>query len=135
MHFKKLNHILDMNKHLFLPQPLCIANTDLPISHSRGQQEWAISVLSLSRNCHLNYFEVSLGIYLINWIIIFPSSFAAFLSRHMLNKFSIIARNSKEMKFICYVTLRVIEGVLMSSAGTTAEFRDVTNSPSITCIG
>lgn len=68
MHFKKLNHILDMNKHLFLPQLLCmcIANIDLPISHSRGQREWAISVLSLSRNCQLNYFEVSLGIYLIS---------------------------------------------------------------------
>jgi len=44
----------------------------------------------------------------------------------MLNKFSIIARNSKEVKLICYVILRVIQGVLMSSAGTTAEFRDVT---------
>lgn len=44
----------------------------------------------------------------------------------MLNKFSIIARNPKEVKLICYVILKVVEGVLMSSAGKTAEFRDVT---------
>jgi len=44
----------------------------------------------------------------------------------MLKKFLITARNPKEVKFICYIILGVVEGVLMSSAGTTAEFRDVT---------
>ena len=81
---------------------------------------------SSNGNCQSSHFEVSLGIHLISGIIIFLSSSAACLSRHMLNKFSVIARNPKEVKFICYVILRVVEGVLMSSAGTTAEFRDVT---------
>ncbi|VCX38263.1 unnamed protein product [Gulo gulo] len=53
----------------------------------------------------------------------------------MLNKFSVIARNSEEVKPICYVILRAAEGVLMSSAGTTAELGMLHNSPSITFIG
>lgn len=65
----------------------------------------------------------------------FLSFSTACLSRHMLNKFSIIARNSKEVKPICYVILRAVEGVLMSSAGIIADMGMLHNSPGITFIG
>lgn len=136
---QSLNHIFNMrHERTFIsPSTSVHVHTHLFPSHISLWRSQAVvyNSPSSSGNCQANHSEVVLGIHLISWMMIFLFSSETCLSRHMLHKFSITARNPKEVKLICYFILRVVKEVLMSSAGTTAEFRMLHNSTSITFIG
>lgn len=105
------------------------------LSRPRSRAAAAKSPSSSGTCQSVNHCEVSLGMHSISRIIIFLFPSETCLSRHMLSKFSITARNPKEVKPICYFILRMVQEVLMSSARAAAELGMLHNSSSITFTG